>query len=214
MSVVETLNKRKHVMEYDSNIIPTEDDIEDIIRSAYFVVPSRFNAYPYTVHVLGPNAERSLTLWELSMEQNSLTSDVINPTLSHIKSAPYTLIITPRVTSPNKYYHGQYRGWEENQWSTINKDNRENSAVEIGLFSLTLTSVLLEKGWDTSYSICFPRTLTGYLEFPFIKQVPSLIQTIGKGRIYRYETMTTEELETDTKAPIEDVVLYHNTVSK
>ena len=51
--------KRKHPNIYSDKIIPTENDIRDIVTQAYPLVTSFRKAFAYEIHVLGPDKKRS-----------------------------------------------------------------------------------------------------------------------------------------------------------
>ena len=109
MAIQDSLKKRAHVVHYKTDDIPTRDDIERILRTGYPLATSKQNAFPYKVWILGPNAERSNKLYQMT-EQNKIDFDGdvgdkyhANPNLYHVKSAPWTLIITPRVAPPNAF---------------------------------------------------------------------------------------------------------------
>ena len=75
MAIQDSLKKRAHVVHYKTDDIPTRDTIERILRTGYPLATSKQNAFPYKVWVLGPNAERSNKLYQMT-EQNCKT-DII-----------------------------------------------------------------------------------------------------------------------------------------
>ena len=70
-------NKRKHVSIYDEEIVPTEAEIKEILKTAYPLVTSKQKAFPYQVNVLGPNKQRSIELWNLC-EGNKIDTAGLN----------------------------------------------------------------------------------------------------------------------------------------
>jgi len=46
MSITDSLKNRKHVVDYDTKIIPTKETIEQILKTAYPLVTSKQKAYP------------------------------------------------------------------------------------------------------------------------------------------------------------------------
>jgi|TARA_B110000503_G_scaffold82316_1_gene125630 hypothetical protein len=220
--IEDSLKNRKHVVDYDEEIIPTESEIEEILRTAYPLVTSKQKGYPYKFHVLGPNKNRSFKLWSLC-EGNKIYTDEValgnagdnykpNNGLFHIRSAPYTLIVTPRVAQPNAFHRAAFDNanslWELANPTFVNRNNRESCAVEIGMLAKAITGATLDRGWDTSYNICFPKQLTDWADFPFIEFVPTLIQTLGKGKKYKWQTLTAEQSIADTDAPFEDIFQF------
>jgi len=220
--IQESLKNRKHVVNYSTSIFPTEEEILQILQTAYPLVSSKQKGYPYEVHVLGPNKNRSNELWNLC-EGNKINTDLKalgdpgdryrpNPGLYHMYSAPWTLIYGPRIASPNAYYRKTFDAshslWELDNYKFVNRNNRESCAIEIGMLAKVITGVALEKGWDTSYNICFPERLEKWINFPFLDFTPALIQTIGKGEKYKWETLTPEDSKLDTDAPFEDIFTF------
>ena len=45
--IEDSLGKRKHVMHYDTEIIPTEAEVEEILRVGYSLATSKQKAYAY-----------------------------------------------------------------------------------------------------------------------------------------------------------------------
>ena len=217
MAIQDSLSKRAHVVNYSKTVIPTRDDIERILRTGYPLATSKQNAFPYKVWILGPNAERSAKLYEMT-EQNKIDFDGdvgekyhANPNLLHVKSAPWTLIITPRVAPPNPFAKEQCEltgtQWEMGRESFI-PDGRESWGIEVGMVAKTITGAVCDEGLDTSYCICFPKQIEKWQAaegFEFVKYFPYLIQTIGKAELYKWQNMSDDGLAKDTRAPFNDV---------
>ena len=217
MAIQDSLSKRAHVVNYSKTVIPTRDDIERILRTGYPLATSKQNAFPYKVWILGPNAERSAKLYEMT-EQNKIDFDGdvgekyhANPNLLHVKSAPWTLIITPRVAPPNPFAAEQCEltgtQWEMGRESFI-PDGRESWSIEVGMVAKTITGAVCDEDLDTSYCICFPKQIEKWQAaegFEFIKYFPYLIQTIGKAELYKWQNMSEDGLKKDTRAPFNDV---------
>ena len=73
--IQDSLKNRKHVVDYSTTIIPTREEINNILATAYPLVTSKQKGYPYQVHILGPNKSRSKELWELC-EGNKIDTDI------------------------------------------------------------------------------------------------------------------------------------------
>jgi hypothetical protein len=217
--IEDSLRERKHVVHYDTEIVPTRQEIEEILRTAYPLVTSKQKAYPYKFHVLGPDEERSNKVWNLA-EGNKIAVDlkalgeagdryIANAGLFHMASAPWTMIVTPRVAPPNKYYrrafddHNSY--WQLEDPEFVNKNNRESMAIEVGMLAKAITGAALDRGWDTSYNICFLKDMQHWADFPYLKFRPTLIQTIGKGKKYLYETLQPLDQEQNQDPPFEEI---------
>jgi hypothetical protein len=222
--IEDSLKNRKHVVEYDEEIIPSKQEIDEILRTAYPLVTSKQKGYPYRVHVIGPNRERSIALWNLC-EGNKIETDLVgmgeqdpstyrqNEGLYHMYNAPYTLIYTPRVAPPNPYQHQAFAGsnskWELDDAEFVDKRNRETCGVDVGMLAKAITGATLDRGWDTSYNVCFPKKLEMWMpHFPFLEFRPTLIQTIGKGKKYKYQTLSPAQSKLDTDAPFETIFHY------
>jgi|TARA_B110000090_G_scaffold97618_1_gene109885 hypothetical protein len=208
--IEDSLGKRKHVMHYDAQIIPTKEEVEEILRIGYSLATSKQKAYAYKFHVLGPNKERSKKLYNIAegrkidvdFEAYGTTTESENYSencgLFHIISAPYTFLITPRIAPPNLHFKYWYDStgskWQLADWEFINTRNRETTGIDVGMVAKAITGAALDRGWDVSYNSCFyndkkkwPKSL------PFISGErgfrPILMMTLGKGKKYFYERL-------------------------
>lgn len=224
MTITDSLKRRAHVVHYKKDIIPTRSQIDEMLRIGYPLATSKQKAFPYKAYVLGPNEERSSILYDLC-EGNKITFDGdvgkkynANPNLFHLKSAPWTLIFTPRLTPGNQFAQEQCAKtgtrWEMGEEDFINDHyGRESWCIEVGMIAKTITGAILDAGWDTSYCICFPKQVEKWKVntksyFDFVKYVPYLIQTIGKADLYKWQNMSKEGLTKDTDPPFEDIFSY------
>ena len=214
MSIEDSLGKRKHVMHYDTEIIPTEAEVEEILRIGYSLATS------------GPNAERSNQLWNIAegrkvdvdLEAYGTTTDskeyVTNQGLFHIKSAPYTFIITPRIAPPNPHYRKSFDDtgskWQLEDYEFVNTKNRESNAIDVGMVAKAITGAALDRGWDVSYNICFYNDRKKWpASLPFISGDwgfrPVLMMTLGKGKKYFYEILDNERAKLNYDPPFETI---------
>ena len=76
------------------------------------------------------------------------------------------------------------------------------------MLAKAITGATLDRGWDTSYNVCFPSNIESWKDFPFIKFYPTLMQTIGKGVYFKWQTMKPENRKLDTDAPFEDIFKF------
>ena len=209
--IEDSLGKRKHVMHYDTEIIPTYEEVKEILQVGFSLATSKQKAYAYKFWVLGPNKERSHTLWEVAegrkidvdYEAYGTTTDdevySMNTGLFHIRSAPWTFLITPRTSSPNphfKYHFETTRSkWQLEDRDFVNTKNRESNAIEVGMVAKAITGAALDRGWDVSYNICFHNDKTKWPKsLPFISDYatgfrPVMMMTLGKGKTYFYERL-------------------------
>ena len=208
--IEDSLGKRKHVVHYDTEIIPTEAEVEEILRVGYSLATSKQKAYAYKFHVLGPNKERSHELWEVAegrkidvdYEAYGTTTESkeynANPGLYHIKSAPWTFIITPRIAKPNPHFKHHFdvtnSKWQLEDYEFVNTKNRESNAIDVGMVAKAITGAALDRGWYISYNICFHNDRKKWpASLPFISGDwgfrPVLMMTLGKGKEYFYERL-------------------------
>ena len=114
MTQLQLLNKRQHVMAYDTDDVPEKQLIEDLLWKAWKVTPSKNNFMPYHCNVLGPErvAEKH-SIWMKSVKNKKEINeanikdhkeDGYNPYFEHLSTAPYLLVFTQRVCEPNEYY--------------------------------------------------------------------------------------------------------------
>jgi|13_taG_2_1085334.scaffolds.fasta_scaffold00072_53 hypothetical protein len=232
MSIEDSLGKRKHVMHYNEEIIPTKSEVEEILRIGYSLATSKQKSYAYKFWILGPDKNRSKLLWNMA-EGRKIDVDhkaygttvdsegyIENDGLYHLKSAPWTFIITPRLAPPNPYYKHFFdvsnSKWQLEDWEFVNTKNRESNAIEVGMVAKAITGAALDRGWDVSYNICFyndrkkwPKSL------PFISGNwgfrPVLMMTLGKAKKYYYERFDSvkgglmNSLEYNPDPPFEDI---------
>ena len=215
--------KRKHPNIYSDEIIPTENEIRDIVTQAYPLVTSFRKAFAYEIHVLGPNKERSNELWKICEGHKQKIDDdnygdnaiqIKSMGMLHINTAPWILIATPRVTEPNGF-HKDVTGkshWEFADWEFMNRNNRESGALEIGMIAKMIMGFALQRGWDSGYCVCFPKSLENWQDYPFLKFYPTLIQTIGKATKYEYQCKTQKEIELNTAPPLETIFKFYDSI--
>ena len=223
-NITKALERRAHVVNYKTNVedIPTRSEIEEILRIGYPLATSKQNAFPYKAHVLGPNKERSATLYSFA-EGNKVDFDgdvgekyQPNPNLFHIATAPWTLIFTPRISPGNQFAQEQCAKtgtqWEMGRETYIPK-GREAWGIEVGMLAKCITGAVLDNNWDTSYNACFPHWIEPWNNsehFQFVKYHPFLIQTIGKAKKYKWQNMQKENLAKDTCPPFEDIFSFED----
>ena len=219
MNYYDIMKKRKHVRDYDMNIIPPKKHIEEILQKAYELTPSKQNAIPYEVSVLGPDKQDDKDkIYERVvgnhkfMEKYGLypwqgERDRENPDYQHVRYNPYLLMISTRwVRKTNQHYQkeiskGHYM--EQMDKERIKRGDDSNGVgMEVGLYTTNLTGLTVEKGWDISYCLCFHRNMKYWEEFDYVKFRPMLLVSIGKAKRYR------GIIPGDTKPNIEDIVKW------
>jgi len=218
--IKESLKNRAHVVDYDETVIPSLEEITEILQTGYSLVTSKQKAYPYKAHVLGPNKERSKKIWMLAEgDKISIDEEALgdagekykpNEGLMHMASAPWTLIYTPRVAPPNAFHRRGFDStvsyWQLEDPEYVNRPGqRESTAIEVGMLAKTITAVALENGWDSSYNICFPKDTASWQDVCNIQYYPILVQTIGKGVKYKWQCLTEEDWKVDLDPPFTDI---------
>lgn len=217
--IEDSLKNRAHVVDYDQEIIPSREEIDEILRTGYSLVTSKQKAYPYKAYVLGPNKERSKKVWMLAegdkirIDEEALgdAGELYRPNegLMHMISAPWTLIFTPRVAPPNAFHRKGFDGsnsyWQLEDPVFVGRENRESTAIEVGMLAKTITGAALDRGWDSSYNICFPKDRTAWKDIVELNYFPFLVQTIGKGVKYKWQCLTEEDWTMDLDPPFEDI---------
>lgn len=209
--IEDSLGKRKHVMHYDTEMIPAEEEVEEILRTGYSLATSKQKAYAYKFWVLGPNKKRSKMLYDIAegrkidvdYEAYGTTTESkeysANCGLFHLLSAPWTFIVTPRVSSPNPHFKWHFENesskWQLEDHNFVNTKNRESNAIDVGMVAKTITGAALDRGWDVSYNICFHNDKKKWPKsLPFVSGEsgfrPVLMMTLGKGKKYFYQRLS------------------------
>ena len=217
-----TFEKRKHVLHYDTKDIPTQEQITDILSKGMPLATSKQKSFAFKAFVLGPDLTRSnklLTACEgKNIEMNrkivegEFSSDP-NPGLFHLATAPYTLIWTPRLSSPNPHYKKTFAvsksHWQMDEIHYVNQENRIQVSIEAAMMAKMIEGVALDSGWDSSFCLCYSNKLSDWK--PFIPQIefsPIVIQTIGKAKEYYWQTLSPEESINNTNPTIEDLFKF------
>lgn len=197
--IYEVLKKHKHVMEYDEEAdIIKKSDIVHLLRQAWDITPSKNNLMPWQVFVVGPDNENYKNIVydicskneDIANSKNANINKIIgrNPAYANIKSCQYFLIITQRLSGPLNDY--QQQQWNNGvYYDTCTEKGLADSEniinLECGIFSANFRALAIEKGIDTSYTLCFNKKLKYWKELPFIDMPVTLIMTIGHGKKYR-----------------------------
>jgi len=195
--IFETFKKRRAVLEYDTASNIPMAMINNLLRQAWQVTPSKNNFMPYTIHVLGPQHQHYKNLAYqncLNNEGRSDGTDIIKkyakypPFYSNILSCSYLLIFTQRLEDqPNLYQiDAMRRGctFECTKEETL-EAAYTGAALEVGMFSDVFGGLCQEKSIDVSSVLCFSRNLDYWSEFPFVTRKPIMLMTAGKAKVYK-----------------------------
>ena len=225
--IYHVLKKRRHVNEYDTNNIPEKKVIEDLLWKSWKVTPSKNNFMPYHCNVLGPDkVEEKNKIKLISAIHKDRTDqfdsyyfhpnrskfvDKKNPYFRHLASAPYMLVFTQRLCTPNEYYRKAkekngdfYDQMHEHKLEEI----MSTTALEVGMWMANLSAFALEKGLNTSVIKCYPGAPSSWRDFDWIKRTIVCIATIGKAKTLRRESMTEIEKEDDKKPEPEEIIKW------
>jgi hypothetical protein len=225
--IFDNLNKRKHVYEYKTDDIPSEDMIRDILHKTWQVTPSKQNIMPYRVSVLGPPHTRykesiynkvvgnHKVMEEKGVQQGHISevSGKINPHYRHILYNPYLIVFSQRVCTHddvNPFYkdkiaEGHFMEQIYPEWV---EKIKTSTAIEVGLFAQNLASLLLEQNIDYSFTVCFPADTKKWKDISFIDYEVLLLMSIGNAKVYRRDTLKPLSNMKDYKTAFENVVKF------
>ena len=224
MRIDELLDKRRCVLEYDETVKIEQSLIEDLLRKAHKVTPSKNQFMPYRIHVLGPDNKREkVRAYENCIENESQIDGLSfdekiayyknsKPVYHSIIDCSYLLIFTQRVEDqPNPRqvklmeagHH--YEPYHEEDL----EDYAATASLEVGLFATAFCGLCLEEGLDTSYCLNFIKHLSYWQDLPFIKRRPLLLMTVGRAKRTRIEVAKKAGwFETDLKPNFERIVNF------
>ena len=225
--IFDTLNKRKHVYEYKDDDIPSAGTIEDIMRKAWQVTPSKQNIMPYKVSILGPN--NKLTKQKVynkvvgnhkRMEEEGLklgyidrVSNKINPHYRHVLENPYLIVFSQRVCTDkdiSTFYKRQIANGHFMEQASVEWVNKikSSTAVEVGLFAQNVAALCLEQDIDYSFTVCFPGDVNKWKDVSFVEYPVLLLMSLGKAKVYRRDFLPQSSSDDDYKTAFENVVQF------
>ena len=209
--IINTLEKRKHVLKYDLENYPNLDTVTDILQKAWKVTPSKNNFMPYSVNVLGPeHTKYKESIWnkcignDFRMDaigaDSGYTTAVVdkkaNPYYEHIRYNPYLLVFSSRVCKEaNPFYTKRIQSgghFAEQMYPEWVDSIVDSTAIEVGLFAQNTASLCLEQDIDYSFTSCFPRDVNQWKDIPFVEYRVLLLMTLGKGVYYRRQKAEAE----------------------
>jgi hypothetical protein len=180
MTIEDILSKRQQTRLFDTNKIPNKEISEGIIKTAFKLTASKQNLYPYTVHVLGPDAKKEKQdLYDIISYQKGGSKNV------NVKEAPYCLIFTIRlITNPDPIILARVKNGHT--YAAIDPKKYRGQipgvALEVGMFSKVLSSLALENGLDVAYTGCFPdyeHNINLWKKLPFIDDLVIFAMQFG-----------------------------------
>ena len=218
------LENRHHVKEYDVDI-PPKELIDEALYKAWKTTPSKNNAMPYKVFVLGPNEWQKKSLVHQMVHSNHKDAEKRamargeatrteggrpNPYYEHIKKNPYLFCIHAQPREPNEFYTRQVElgMFFDQAWPSRVDKFIDTSAVEVGMFIQNLSTYLLEKKIDVSYTSCFFRDIKKWHEvgLTYADYRPIILMSAGYKKVYRKDVPYIKNGLSDIKPEFKDMV--------
>ena len=143
-----------------TDYIPPQTLIDEILNTAYDIVPSKQSTIPYVIHVLGPKNKNKDFLYEATKDDCYHNQQVM---------APYVLLFYRRTDQLQARGDGK-----------IKPAFGETLMIEVGMMSAIITQLCLSKQLDVSYTTCWlPKENKIWKDAP-VKR-PILAVSIGIG---------------------------------
>jgi len=197
------LESRHHVKEYSEDI-PPKELIDKALYEAWKTTPSKNNAMPYKVFVLGPDEWLKKRFVHKMVHNNHKDAEVNamkrgeairteggkpNPYYEHIKKNPYLFCIHAQPREPNEFYKVQVKKgmFFDQAWPSRVNYFIDTSAVEVGMFIQNFSTFLLEKKIDVAYTSCFFRDIKKWHEIglTYADYRPIILMSAGYKKVYR-----------------------------
>ena len=224
MSTFDLLEKRHHVRTYKDEV-PPKEKIEFALWQAWKTTPSKNNAMPYKVFVYGPeHKEEKEKVWKMVYDnhkdaeiravkrgQATRTEDgKENPYYEHIKYNPYLFCIHAQPREPNEFYKRQVEVgmFFDQAWPERIENFIDTTALEVGIFAQNLTSFLLEKKIDVSYTSCFRREIKYWHEIGLTHADyrPIMLMSAGYVKQYRKDVPYIKKYADDIKPEYKEMI--------
>jgi len=178
MDVEQLLDSRRQVRVFDDVKVPDYSLIQSLLDKTHKLVPSKQNLMPYKVIVLGPECKKEKQiLYDLSKENDK------NDWHNTCSLAPYVLIFTNRLATPNKAVKKRIDKYGHDYSMCDPIEYKKNiDGIEVGIFASVLSTLALEKQIDVSYMKCFPHWPRGqhkWKDLPFVDETPFLTMSLG-----------------------------------
>lgn len=226
MKHFDLLENRHHVKEY-SDVIPAKELIEDALWKAWKTTPSKNNAMPYKVFVFGPEHKyEKVKVWKMVFSNHRDTEKRAverrqadkteggkpNPYYEHIKFNSYLFCIHAQPREPNDFYQkrvelGMFfdQAWPERVDYFI-----DTTAVEVGMFIQNLSTYLLEKKIDISYTSCFSRNIKDWhnIGLTHADYRPVMLMSAGYSKTYRKDVDYIKNGLLDIKPEFKEMVKW------
>ena len=230
MSHFDLLEKRHHVRRYTDEI-PPRYVVEHALWQAWKTTPSKNNAMPYKVIVYGPEQVEKKKAIHAMVHGNHDAAEhraiergqadkteggAPNPFYEHMMYNPYCICIHAQPREANDFYKNQIEKgmFFDQAWPERVDNFIDTSAIEVGMFLQNLTTYLLEKKIDVSYTSCFFRDIkkwhkAGLTEADYR---PICLMSLGFSKMYRkddpYIKRSNEIGRKDIKPEYKDMIKW------
>ena len=209
MAIEELLKKRRQIRQFSTTDLPSKTLIQDLIKKAYDITPSKQNFYPYQVFVIGPEDHKDREKFLNIIQKHPGGSDNINAW-----SAPYILLFCGRFIEehPDPVIKERIkRGMFYEQMSpTMFGGYQPQIALEIGMFAMNLTSLCMENNVDVSYQLCLPdydKTKSEWEKLSFMKTLYIIEKTLFCMQL-GYEHKNARKNVSEIKPNVHEVVKF------
>ena len=205
MAIFDVYRNRRAVLDFDPtkhNLIP-RSAMELLLWQAWKCTPGKNNFMPYNVFAIGPNRQdyKNLIFQNcLANEGKSSNLDVtakyavpgtLQPFFGNIKTCTWLLMFTFRLEDKlNPYHKNAIARGQKFEYATREGMYKSSAsiAIEVGMFCDLIGGLCVEQGWDVSQVLCFNRSLSTWVDLPFVKDVPLLLMPVGIGLNYKPTT--------------------------
>lgn len=150
------LHNRSFTRNFHQEHYPEKELIEHLLKKTFELAPSKQCIMPYMITIFGPEFKKEKDqIIELSTRDYHEKTGNPNAQLK----APYVLIFSNRlVSNPNKRVKDLIK--KGHDFKVCEKDKfqdwavKKDVAIEIGMFSMILTTLAIENNIDTAYTLC------------------------------------------------------------
>ena len=206
MKHFELLEDRHHVVHYKEEV-PPKEVVDKALWEAWKTSPSKNNAMPWKVFVMGPeHKEEKIKVWHM-VRGNHVDREILA-----VKEGEATQTEGGWEGQPNPFYQQQVNEgmYFDQAWESQIDKFIDTSAVEVGMFIQNLSSYLLEKDIDVSYTSCFYRDIKKWhnIGLNYAEYRPIILMTCGYAKYYRKDSIGIPLIEQDKKPNKEEIIKW------
>jgi len=201
--MIEDVYKKRTKCSVFTDEIPDFDMVKNLMEKTHALVASKQNLMPYKIHVLGPDCKK------YKEELYKLTVNAVDKKWTKTKAnrqvfAPYVLIFTARLASPNISVQKKIEEGHSYQAcfpeTYLNSGALHTACIEVGMWSKIFTGLCLENNIDVGYTKCFrswsKSNNVKWPTLPFVQDPPLFIMSVAYHDI-RYRSFNPEEIKPD-----------------